>query len=176
MNLQEKLSQRVGIEDILEITSYTQGNNSLKEELYALLHHANPTIAWQAAWVFTHFSQQESEWLHPRQQELIDATLACTHTGIRRLLLTLLYRQPLAYPPRVDFLDFCFGHMLSKDEPPGIKSLCMKLAYELCLLEPDLLVELRLHLDLCAESSVPSIQCVRRNVLKAMKTRKSLRS
>lgn len=174
MNLKEKLSQRIGLDDILEITFHAQGNKAVKQELYALLSDVNNTIAWQAAWAFTHFSLAENKWLYAKQDELIDAVLTCQHEGIRRLLLTLLYRQPLTNPPRIDFLEFCLKHALSKDEPPGVKSLCLKLAYELCLLIPELLEEFRLHLDIMPETEVPSIRCVRKNLLKAMKTKKSL--
>ncbi len=174
MDLKTKLSQRIGIDDIHEITYYTQGNDELKQELYTLLSDTNEGVAWQAAWAFTHFSLHENQWLYSKQDELIDTVLTCRHGGIRRLLLALLYRQPLANPPRIDFLEFCLEHMLSKDELPGVKTLCMKLAYELCLPVPELLEELRLHLEICAESEIPSIHCVCKNIRKAMKTKKSL--
>ncbi len=174
MNLKDKLSIRIGIEDIQEITRYVQGDDERKQVLYDLLYETNDTVVYQAAWVFTHFSRQESEWLYDKQDALMDKVLTCQHPGIRRLLLNILYQQPLSNPPRIDLLEFCLQHSISKDELPGVKTLCLKLAYEICLLIPELLEEFRWHLDLVCDSQVPSIYSVYKNILKAMRKRKSL--
>ena len=42
---------------------------------------------------------------------------------------------------RTDFLDFCLLHMHMPEEPPGVQSLCMKLAHRMCLPYPELLHE-----------------------------------
>lgn len=128
MNLKSKLSQRISMDDIHEITYLTQGNEVKKQELYDLLFDDDNQIAYQAAWVMNHYSLWENRWLYNKQDELIDQAMICQHTGRRRLILSLLYRQPLANPPRVDFLDFCLERMISKKEPAGVQSLCMKLA------------------------------------------------
>ena len=175
MNFKSRLSKRVGMPVIHEITFLTQGNNKRKQELYNLLYDADDTVAFQAAWAFTHFSIHENEWLFDKQNELIDEVLTCSHPGKRRLLLTLLSRQPLANPPRIDFLDFCLNRMMSKPELPGVQVLSMKLAYEMCRTIPELMRELRLLLDMMEpDLSLPSLRSTRKNVLKAMKTGKSL--
>ena len=102
--------------DIHASTFLAQGNNKKKRELYNLLFDVNDKLAYQAAWVFTHFSLGENEWLYDKQDELIDEALVCAHPGKRRLLLVLLFNQPLANPPRTDLLDFCLERMLSKQE------------------------------------------------------------
>ena len=78
-----------------------------------------------------HFSKPEVEWLTLKQDELIDAALTCPHSGKRRMLLNLLCQQQLADPPRVDLLDFCMERMVSRNEPAGVQSLSIKLAYQL---------------------------------------------
>lgn len=100
--------------------------------------------------------------------------MSCKHTGKRRLILSLLFRQPMANPTRVDFLDFCLERMVSKREPVGIRSLCMKLAYELCRPTPELVQELKTILEIMDGEISPGIQAVRNNILKAMKKRISL--
>ncbi len=174
MNLKDKLSQRIGVADVQEITRYVQGDDERKQALYDLLYDTDDTVAYQAAWVFTHFSRQESEWLYDKQDKLTDKVLVCKHPGIRRLLLNILYQLPLSNPPRIDLLEFCLQHSISKDELPGVQTLCLKLAYEICLLIPELLEEFRLHLDLVSDSPMPSIYSVHKNLLKAMRKRKSL--
>ncbi|MDF9831579.1 hypothetical protein [Parabacteroides sp. PF5-6] len=169
MNIQERLSSRIHIGDIHEIRFYAEGDDTRKEELYALIYHEEEMMAYQALWVLTHFSRQANEWLYSRQDELIDGVLRETHPGKRRLFLNLLVKQPLPDSPRVDFLDFCFERMLSKEELPGVQSLCIKLAYNQCRAIPELLQELRAILELMEpDLLVPAIRSVRKNVLKRM--------
>lgn len=174
-NLKEKLSRRIGANDIYEIIYLTQENNQCKQELYQLLFDDDERTALQAAWVFNHFSLYENKWLYSKQEELIDEVISCRHATKRRLLLSLLYRQPLKNPPRTDFLDFCLERMVSKSEPPAIQTLCMKLAYELCRPIPELLQEFRAIVEMTEfELFAVSARTVRKNILKAMQKGKSL--
>ena len=174
MNFKTKLSERGGMTEIHEVTFLTQGNNERKQELYDLLFDADDLVAFQAAWTFTHFSPIENEWLYDKQNELIDEVLVCSHPGKRRLLLTVIFRQPLANPPRTDFLDFCLEKMMSKKELPGVRTLSMKLAYKMCRNIPELMQELRVLLDMMeSELQEASMRAAHKNVMKAMKNRKS---
>lgn len=167
MNFKDKLSGRIQMNDIHHITYLTQGNELRKQELYNLIYEQDDKLAYQAAWVLTHFSIQENEWLYNKQDELIDEVLVCKHPGKRRLILSLLFKQPIKTPPRTDFLDFCMERMLSKQELPGVQSLCMKLAYEMCRPFPELVMELRSILDIMEPHLLPtSMKTVRKNILK----------
>ena len=175
VNIKERLLQRINIDDIFEIVYVVQSDDKQKQELFSLLFDENDKVAYQAAWVFTHFTLHENKWLYDKQHELTDEVLVCLHPGKRRMLLSLLYRQPLLNPPRVDFLDFCLEHMMAKEELPGVQMLCMKLAYEMCRLVPELRQELRATLEIMEpDMLVVSVRTVRKNVLKAMKIGKSL--
>lgn len=175
MNFRKKLSQRIHKDDINEICFFVQDNNKQKQALFRLIYDSDDTISYQALWVFTNFDFKQNEWLYPKQNELIDYVLICSHSGKRRLLLALLLRQPLSTPIRVDFLNFCIERMVSTGEPPGIQSLCLKLAYELCLHNPDLLQEFSAILEMTDfEVFSPAIQCARKNIVQAMKRRKSI--
>lgn len=75
--------------------------------------------------------------------------------------MNLLCQQPLADPPRVDLLDFCIERMVSRQEPPGVQSLCIKLAYQLTRSIPELQQELRTMLEIMEpELLVPAIRSV----------------
>ena len=175
MNFKAKLSERIGLAEIQEITFLTQGNNNRKQELFNLLFETDEKVAYQATWAFTHFNRSENEWLYDKQNELIDEALVCRHPGKRRLLLSMLFSQPLTNPPRVDFLDFCLEKMMSKQEPPSVQALCMKLAYEMCRRIPELLQELHVLLDLMeSELHDASMRAAHKNVVKAMRTGKTL--
>lgn len=169
MSFRTRLAGRIHMNDIHEICYLTQGNNRKKEELYRLLFDADDAVACNAAWVFTHFNLHENEWLYDKQDEIIDEVLVCANPSKRRLLLALLYRQPMPDPPRVDFLNFCMERMVSKDELPGVHSVCVKLAYELCRPIPELLRELQTLLSLMEPDFLsPALRCARKNVLKAI--------
>lgn len=174
MNIKVRLSERIGMEDINEILQLTHQSDQRKQELYDLLVGENETLSYQAAWIFTHFSPDENKWLYDKQNELIDKLLTAKHRGRQRLLLVLIYKQPLPNPPRVDLLDFCLERILATQELPGIQSLGIKIAYELCLPIPELKQELKTTLDMMRGELPPAIRCVRKNVLKAMQNNKSL--
>lgn len=166
-DLINKLSSRIHINDIYEILFYVQKSNYRKEELYALACHSDTLISYQALWACTHFTITENEWFYSKQNELIDYALTCTHTGKRRLLLNILLRQPMTDPLRVDFLDFCLEQMMSAKETPGIRSLCMKLAYLQCCSIPELLEEFRCSLEMLEPDLLPgSLRATRKNLLK----------
>ena len=174
MDFKARLSERIGMDNINEILRLTHDSDSRKQELYDLVIGDNEAIGYHATWIFTHFSSQDNEWLYTKQDQLIDNILACKHGGKRRVMLNLLYRQPFPNPPRVDFLDFCLERMMSGEELPGVKSLCMKIAYELCRPIPELVQELKTMLAMMEGDLVPSIRAVRKNILKAMQKGKSL--
>lgn len=68
---------------------------------------------------------------------------------------------------RTDFLDFCLEHMASVEELPGIQSLCMKLAYRMCMFYPELMGEFKVTLEsMETEYYKPAVNCVRNRILK----------
>lgn len=174
MDLTLKLSSRIGISDVHEILRLTQESDARKQELYRLMMGQDEGIGYQAAWVFTHFSAHENEWLYSKQGELIDEVLICRHGGKRRVILCLLFRQPMPQPIRVDLLDFCLQRMVSCAELPGVRSLCMKIAYELCRPFPELIHELKTMLSLMEGDLTPSITSSRSSIMKAAKKGRTL--
>ena len=173
MDFKNILSKRTGIYGIKKVVSQAQVDEKSRNELYNLLYDNDITTAYQAAWAMCHFSVLDNEWLFGKQDELIDNVLVCTHSGKRRLILTLLLKQPLKNdPPRLDFLDFCLERMYSKNEPPGVKSLCIKISYQLCRSIPELLNEYTQMLELVeTELLPPSLQCAKNNMLKRLNSK-----
>ena len=174
MNFRAKLSERIGMDDIHEILRLTQQSDKRKQELYDLVIGEDEKIGYHAAWIFTHFSPEANKWLYEKHDELVNEVMMCEHGGKRRVILNLLYKQPLSNPPRVDFLDFCLVRMLSVKELPGVQSLCMKIAYELCRTIPELTQELKTTLEMMEGELCPAIRSVRKNIFKAIPKGKSL--
>ncbi len=162
------LAGRIGMNDIHKIIHNVRENDQLKQELYDWAMGEDNKTGYQAAWILTHFSSQDNKWLYTKQNELIDAVLVCQHGGRRRILLGLLYKQPLPEHPRVDFLDFCLERMASPKELPGVQSLCMKIAYQLCRSIPELMNELKITLEMMQVDACPAIRTTRKNIFKAM--------
>lgn len=145
------------------------------ELLCRLIFDEDDVVSYQALWVCTHFNEDDVTSLIPIQDQMIDVLLVCSHSGKRRLFLSLLFRLPIANPPRVDFLNFCLDHMMSPQETPASQSLCMKLAYNMCRTIPELMQEFCSCLELLEPSLIPlSLRAVKRNAIKAMKSGKAL--
>ncbi len=178
INLRKRLSGHIGINDIYEVVNLTKNNDKSKQELYDLIFDEDDRVVTNTLWIMTHFSLSENRWLHQKQSEMIKKVLVTTHPSHLRLLLSLLHRQPLTNnPPRVDFLDYCLEEMIARKEAPGTTTICMKLAYEMCKMIPELLQEFRAALDIMEDSQLPpSLRTARKNILKAIKKGKILQN
>ena len=159
--------------DVEAIRVYTHGmeNDARKEELYRVMMEDEGRAGGNAVWIFSHFSEEDNEWLFSKQQELIDAVMHTESITKRRIMMTLLERQPFtAEGFRSDYLDFCFEHMAMLEEPYGIRALCMKQAFVQCCLVPELLPELEATLQLMDDNFLsPGLRTAKRNILKKMK-------
>ena len=162
MDFRKRFLQRLSQGDIHEMCFLTQGpdNDSLKEELYTLISDEDVRVSYNALWVFAHFDLSNNKWLYAKHDELIDKAIAEKHDGKKRLLLTLLLKQPFECDTlRTDFIDFCFETIQSSHESCSNRALCMKLAYEQCRFFPELEI-------ISAESLSSGLKTTRRNVMK----------
>ena len=127
-----------------------------KEELFQLLFDPDKRTSDNAAWVLTHLPKTADAWLAERQNILIDEALRTASTTKRRLIMNLLDRTTFAPDHiRTDFLDFCFNTILS-DEPIGVKTLAIKLAYAQSAHYPDLLEEVNATLQMMEPEELPA--------------------
>lgn len=173
--LVKNLSGRIGMDEIHEMVNLVQNNNKGKQQLYNLIFNTDATTTTNVLWIMTHFSPVENKWLYQKQDEMIDKVLLTKHPSHQRLLLHLIYKQPLTNPPRVDFLNYCLEEMISREEAAGTTTLCIKLAYEMCRTIPELLQEYCFTLDMLEPSQLlPSLKTTRKNILKAIQQGKSL--
>ncbi len=173
LNLRSHLSQRLQKNDIYEMCLLTQGheNDKNKEKLYSLIGDKDDRIAYNALWIFCHFNIFDNDWLYQKHDDLIDRVMIETHVGKKRMMLSLLNRQPFCKESlRADFIDFCIGKIPSQAEPYAVRALCMKLAYEQCKFYPELLTELRECLDMITQEPLSSaLVSTRKNILKRIK-------
>ena len=124
-------------------------------------------VARSALWGLTKAKDNELPELQVIRNELIDQAMQTENSSVRRLTLNIIERLTLDEDDlRTDFLDFCFEHMVSIEEFPGIQTLCMKLAYRMCTFYPELMDELKRTLEAMEiDYYKPAVKCLRKRIL-----------
>ncbi|MBO7136846.1 MAG: hypothetical protein J6V92_00035 [Bacteroidaceae bacterium] len=124
-------------------------------------------VARSALWGLTKATDGELSELQMILNELIDQVMQTENSSVRRLTLNIIERLKMNEDDlRTDFLDFCFEHMVSIEEFPGIQTLCMKLAYRMCTFYPELMDELKRTLKAMEiDYYKPAVKCLRKRIL-----------
>ena len=169
--MRKKLNKKLCMDDIYEICILTHGNNCKKAHLYQLTFDEDERVATNALWVFTHFDLQNNEWLYSKHDDLIDRVLVEKNETKRRLILSLLLRQPFEEKSlRSDFIDFCITKITACSQPYAIRCYCMKLAYEQMKFYPELLTELKAAIDMLEQEPLsPGLTSAKKQVMKKIK-------
>ena len=123
-------------------------------------------VARTALWGLTKAKDEELSELKVIYNELIDQAMQTENSSVRRLTLNIIEKLKMDEDDlRTDFLDFCFEHMVSIEEFPGIQTLCMKLAYRMCSFYPELMDELKRTLEAMEiDYYKPAIKCLRKRI------------
>ena len=169
--MRKKLNKKLCMDDIYEICILCHGNSRKKAELYQLIFDEDERVATNALWVFTHFDMQNNEWLYTKHDDLIDRVLVEKNETKRRLILSLLLRQPFEEGSlRSDFIDFCIAKITASSQPYAIRCYCMKLAYEQMKYYPELLTELKAAIDMLEQEPLsPGLTSAKKQVMKKIK-------
>ena len=124
-------------------------------------------VARSALWGLTKATDEELSELQVLLNELTDQAMQTENSSVRRLTLSIIERLTIEEDDlRTDFLDFCFEHMVSIKEFPGIQTLCMKLAYRMCTFYPELSDELQRTLEAMEIAYYkPAVKCLRKRIL-----------
>ena len=124
-------------------------------------------VARSALWGLTKATDKELSELQTILNELINQAMQTDNSSVRRLTLHIIERLNMNEEDlRTDFLDFCFEHMVSIEEFPGIQTLCMKLAYRMCTFYPELMDELKRTLEAMEiDYYKPAVKCLRKRIL-----------
>ena len=124
-------------------------------------------VARSALWGLTKAKDEELSELLVILNELTDQAMQTENSSVRRLTLNIIERLKMDEDDlRTDFLDFCFEHMVSIEEFPGIQTLCMKLAYRMCSFYPELMDELKRTLEAIEiDYYKPAVKSLRKRIL-----------
>lgn len=139
----EELSSSLGIEDVKRYSCMAAKSEGARNELVEVIFGQSPRAAGNAAWALTHLKDRELGFLLPYSNRMADLLMSDTTITLRRLLLNLLSRIGISEcHERGDLLDFIFTQINHPDAPPGVRALCMRIAYLFCMQYPELKNEL----------------------------------
>ena len=171
MNFRGLLCKRIFRREILYLCSVIRNSDNDRsiETLYNLVADDDDRVAYNALWIFSHLTTEDSRWLLTRRNELIDQLLVETHVGKERLILTLLERQSVEKENiRTDYLDFCLSSINSA-KPYAIRALCLKQAFAQCRHYPELVQELIACINMMEPFEIsPGLRSARNNILKQL--------
>lgn len=149
------------IGDIKSIAKQAHENAAVRQSLFDAITGADREEAVHSAWALTHLPKSDVEHIAAHREMLVSVATTTADTSLRRITLSLLEKLdwstdnadevPEYY---VNLLDFTMTHLMMPDEPYGVRSLCMKLAYTLSLPYPELLSELRQSLQMIEPSEL----------------------
>lgn len=156
------------IDDIKALAQRAHGDATERERLFGTMLSGEGREAYFAAWALTHLTVADNVHIDTHRDELVQLAVNTQEVSLRRLSLVLLERLEWGRDDvRTDLLDFCLEHMMLPDEPYGIRSMCIKLAYKLCSHYQELKDELRQALLLLEPSELGSgVRHTRGKILK----------
>lgn len=167
MELRERLRQTFSEGGAQEIYQAVKAEGDFLGFARRYVFDPDDRVARTALWGLTKASKAELSSLQELLDELIDQAMQTGNSSLRRLTLNIIERLTINRDNlRTDFLDFCFEHMVSFDELPGIQSLCMKLAFRMSEFYPELKDELIRTLEaMDTDYYKPAVKGVRSKIL-----------
>lgn len=137
--------------------------------LYALTRHDNKTIAWRALWGCEMLCRCRKGDFTAYRADLSARLQSEKHSGMKRLMLSMLYVMPPVEPPDMLLFDFCLERMFAPAEAIAVQCLCQKLAYRTASFVPQFRRELKETLLFGnLDSYAPAVRCSARNILKKL--------
>lgn len=166
----EKLAGRINHSDVKHLTAMAASDTNVAASLVELAFDRECRMASNALWCLTSVDKKCFARLGMSRRRLIAQAMTATHITIKRLSLNLLERMTWEKEDvDAEFLDFCIECAMSAAEKPGVRSLCIKLAFAQCRHFNELKTELAMLLESLADQPLcPAIASIRRNMLKKL--------
>lgn len=158
------------IDEVKALAHRAHGDAAVRQGLLAEMVADDGRRSSQAAWVLTHLPPEDDIFLDSHRDALVRLALTTDNSSLRRLALTLLNR--LEWPReavRTDLLDFALEHLSMPEEPYGVRSLCIKLAFAQCVHYRELRDELKQTLLMIDPSETGAgVRCTRDKTLRQL--------
>lgn len=165
-SLEARFSKSIHKEEIEQIAHQVVAHPNSFEALYTLTKHPKKEVSWRALWACQWVCEMEGMLLLPKLDELTERAISSSCQTQKRLLMRMILILPTSNPINIKLLDFCLEAMVDRKTAVATQALCIKIAYKLCLEEPELLDELAL----CLESIEPeyytaAVRATRKEIL-----------
>ena len=156
--------------DIKVMAQEAHRDKEYRDGLFEAMLNGEGKEASNAAWALTHLPDSDNKYIDEYRDALVQLALSTPEVPLRRLSMALLERLEWSIDDvRTDLLDFCLERMVQGDEPYGVRSLCMKLAYYQCCHYQELKEELRQTLLLIEPSELGSgVKHTRKKILERL--------
>ena len=156
--------------DIKAMAQEAHRDKEYRDGLFEAMLNGEGKEASNAAWALTHLPDSDNKYIDEYRDALVQLALSTPEVPLRRLSMALLERLEWGIDDvRTDLLDFCLERMVQSDEPYGVRSLCMKLAYCQCRHYQELKEELRQTLLLIEPSELGSgVKHTRKKILERL--------
>lgn len=141
--------------------------------VYKLIFDTDEKVAWRAAWACQKISEKQPELFNEKLfYEIASLAISTSHQGLHRGCLCVLNNLPIPNPIPVDLLNHCFDWMISTKSSIAVQALSLKLLYKFCLIEPDLIPELKAYLEnFETEELSAGMIATRKNISKLLKNK-----
>lgn len=134
-----------------EVAHRARTDNELFEALWNLVKVGKQPVAWRAAWVLDHATEEAPGLIAPILDEIYSMIPTEKSDSSLRHLMKLLLRRPLDIDKAGYLVDHCIGWVLNPKDSVSKRVLGLQLLFELYLLEPDFGNELQAIIAVCEE-------------------------
>ena len=121
---------------------YLQQHPEELPELIKAISHAEPKIAWRAAWVVDNLARKERHLVDPYLPQLTEIVLKTPHQGVHRHITNILRMTDPANIDNGHLIDACFHWMTYSETPVAVQANAMEIIANLCTIYPELANEL----------------------------------
>lgn len=147
--LEAIISGRISLQEIRRTSEWCNKDDCNKEILWQMAQSDISKTSVNALWILTHLQPDGRTWLTGKRDEIIKLLLSSHIAGQKRLLLQILREQNFSSDEiPTDLLEYCLSKINSECEPYAIRASSIHIAYNLCRHYPELITELRQHLEL----------------------------
>lgn len=161
--------ETLGKQEIYLWKELVKRDETLFAEIYQLIYSENPRIAWHAAWVIDHVSEEDPAKLKPYVPELIDRLPSLKSSSLRRHFTRMLLSQEIPEHLLGTLVDVLYN-LLSPEEAVAVRANSLQLLYNISMIEPDLKPELISVIEgILEEELTPGMKSKGRNLLKGLR-------
>lgn len=115
--------------------------------LFELNGHMDKKIAWRSAYIIDMVHDYNPSAIAPLIKEIANTTPSVINHSIKRHYCRILAQHDLSELADGNLVDACFSWLRQEDIPIAVKAHCMMILYKLCETYPEMIPELKVHLE-----------------------------